>query len=190
MEPSLKAALIGALVTFIGTLIIFYLNRFHRWRGSKKKDQIEKEILTFRERDSESDIDKEFIFSLPYMKAEAYKSCHQNWDTGITLNMGKGNEDLIWFLRFSWLSLARFFPETYFSNKGHSTYIDEYIMQRTNYHYSRLEVGDMQKSGSISRLSLGHAVAKDIDTLVIELVEQVISNDDSRKEEWLKVWNR
>ena len=63
MEPSLKAALIGALVTFIGTLIIFYLNRFHRWRDSKKKDQIEKEILTFRERDSESDIDKEFIFS-------------------------------------------------------------------------------------------------------------------------------
>ena len=123
----MMSAIVDGLIGVVGSLCLFYLDRYYRNKDLKKKERIEKEILTFRERDSEQKIDKEFIFSLPKLKSEVYKNCHHNWDTGITLNMVRGNEDLIWFLRFCWLSLARFYPENYFSKKGHNNYIDEYI---------------------------------------------------------------
>ena len=185
----MMSAIVGGLIGVVGSLCLFYLDRYYRTKDLKKKERIEKEILTFRERDSEQKIDKEFIFSLPKLKSEVYKNCHKNWDTGITLNMIKGNEDLIWFLRFCWLSLARFYPENYFSKKGHNTYIDEYIIERTNYHYSMLEAGDTQKNGTIAKVRLGGAIANDLDKLIVDLVEQILSFDDPRKNNWFEKWN-
>lgn len=118
-----------------------------------------------------------------------YLNCHINWDSEIALNMMKGNEDLIWFLRFCWLSLVKFFPQDHFSTEGHVNYIDKFIMDRANYHYSRLDCSDQLKSGSISKIKLGSSIAKDIDQLIIDLVEQILHFENPRKEKWFQEWN-
>ncbi|MEG1235683.1 MAG: hypothetical protein RSE18_17865 [Acinetobacter sp.] len=132
----------------------------------------------------------EFIFSLPNLKQETYLSCHINWDTGITTYMVKGNDDLIWFLRYCWLSLSRFFPDNHFNINGHNSYIDHYILERIQYHYSRLDVMDTQRSGTISKVLLGSAVAKDLDILIVDLVDLILSVDEERKPEWFISWNQ
>lgn len=103
--------------------------------------------------------------------------------------MMKGNEDLIWFLRFCWLSLVKFFPQDHFSTEGYVNYIDKFIMDRANYHYSRLDCSDQLKSGSISKITLGSSIAKDIDQLIIDLVEQILHFENPRKEKWFQEWN-
>ncbi|WP_312087687.1 hypothetical protein [Acinetobacter variabilis] len=169
--------------------LLFYLNRFYTNYDKIKSQKILREKLLYREKDNELEADKIFIFSLPALKREVYLNCHVNWDSGITLNIMKGNEDLIWFLRFCWLSLVRFFPQDHFSAEGHIDYIDKLITDRANYHYSRLDCSDQLKSGSISKITLGYSIAKDIDQLIIELVEQLLPFEDSRKEKWFQDWN-
>ena len=55
-------------------------------------------------------------------------------------------------------------------------------MDRANYHSSRLDCSDQLKSGSISKITLGYSIAKDIDQLIIELVEQILHFENVRKE--------
>jgi len=189
MDSNILAATIGVIGGFLASLSLFYLNRFYTNYDKIKSEKILREKLLYREKDNELEADKIFIFSLPDLKREVYLNCHVNWDSGITLNMMKGNEDLIWFLRFCWLSLVRFFPQDHFSAEGHIDYIDKFITDRANYHYSRLDCSDQLKSGSISKITLGYSIAKDIDQLIIELVEQLLPFEDSRKEKLFQDWN-
>ncbi len=62
-------------------------------------------------------------------------------------------------------------------------------MDRANYHYSRLDCSDQLKSGSISKITLGSSIAKDIDQLIIDLVEQILHFENPRKEKWFQEWN-
>lgn len=190
MDSNILAATIGVIGGFLASVLLFYLNRFYTNYDKRKLEKIlQEEKLLYREKDSELEADQIFIFSLPNLKREVYLNCHINWDSGITLKMMKGNEDLIWFLRFCWLSLVRFFPQDHFSLEGHVSYIDKFIVDRANYHYSRLDCNDQLKSGSISKIMLGHSIAKDIDQLIIDLVEQILHFENPRKEKWFQDWN-
>lgn len=189
MDSNILAATIGVIGGFLASLLLFYLNRFYTNYDKRKSEKILREKLLYREKDSELEADQNFIFSLPNLKREVYLNCHINWDSGITLNMMKGNEDLIWFLGFCWLSLVRFFPQDHFSTEGHVNYIDQFIMDRANYHSSRLDCSDQLKSGSISKITLGYSIAKDIDQLIIDLVEQILHFENVRKEKWFQEWN-
>ncbi len=62
-------------------------------------------------------------------------------------------------------------------------------MDRANYHSSRLDCSDQLKSGSISKITLGYSIAKDIDQLIIDLVEQILHFENVRKEKWFQEWN-
>lgn len=188
MDSNIIAALIGSFGGFLTAIFVFYISRFYTDYDQSQLQKKIRENSVYRERSLEQQIDKEFIFSLPRLKQEVYSNCHTNWDTDITLNMIKGNDDLIWFLRFCWLSLARFFPETHFSNAGHNFYIDQYILERTDYHYSKLDVADIERSGNISRVQLGYAVASDLDALIADLVGQILNFENIRKEDWFSDW--
>ncbi|WP_257232872.1 hypothetical protein [Acinetobacter sp. YH01006] len=117
MDSNILAATIGVIGGFLASLLLFYLNRFYTNYDKRKSEKILREKLLYREKDSELEADQNFIFSLPDLKREVYLNCHINWDSEIALNMMKGNEDLIWFLRFCWLSLVKFFLKTIFQQK-------------------------------------------------------------------------
>ena len=188
MSNEIINALIGGFFTVLASLTTFYLTRYYLQKDKNKLDEDFKkyQIYPLKSRDCEADV--RFLMVLPALKKAIYKNCHLNWDTGITLDMTIGNNDLIWFLQWVWLGIARFYPEGHFGKKDNLTYIDTYIVERFLYHSAKLNTSDPVESGSISRVLLGMAVAEDLDRLILDLLEHMYFLDEELKDNIVSNW--
>lgn len=122
-------------------------------------------------RSTENEAHVRLVRHLPDMKAVAYQSSLQGWDTGVTFDMKEANYDLVDFLEFAWLRLAEFYPRNHFQTSSLRGYIEARIRTSFTFHWAKNEPAGPGSGGTIAGVSTGLAVIDELDDLIVDLAQ-------------------
>jgi hypothetical protein len=130
-----------------------------------------------------------FVNYLPKLKAVVLESARDGWDTGVTADMREASYDVIDFLEYAWLRLARFYPKNHWGGQDAETYIANYIRDRFAFHWSKYEPDGPGTGGTIVGVLVSGDVIKDMERLIEETVSALFMHQDNFdfmiwKQEW------
>jgi hypothetical protein len=196
MDPSIIAAIIGAIATIAAVFIAWVLQR-------KKGDlpevspipetdsgtKTEVEAKKYARRYLEYPSHYRFIWSLPKLKAVVLENAQQGWDTGVTADMREASYDVIDFLEYSWLRLAQFYPSEHWGGKDAEAYIRSYIQDRFTFHWSKHEPEGPGTGGTIVGVLTGSDVIEDLENLIVDTVSALFMYKDNFDfSTWKALW--
>lgn len=196
MDPSIIAAIIGAIATIAAVFIAWVLQR-------KKEESPEVSSIAESESDTKTEIEAKkytrryleypshyrFIWSLPKLKAVVLENAQQGWATGVTADMREASYDIIDFLEYSWLRLAQFYPPEHWGGKNSEAYIRSYIQDRFTFHWSKHEPEGPGTGGTIVGVLTGSDVIEDLENLIVDTVSALFMHkDDFDFSTWKVSW--
>lgn len=195
MEPTIAAAIIGAIATVVAVFVAWYLQRPKAPTLNQSAAQNEAKAIadeaprTFARRYLEYPSHYRFIKSLPKLKAVVLENAQEGWDTGVTVDMTEASYDVIDFLEYVWLRLAQFYPEKNWDKKGAEEYIRNYIQSRFSFHWSKHEPDGPGTGGTIVGVLTGGDVITDLENLISDTVSALfIYNDEFDFQAWKSAW--
>lgn len=196
MDPSIIAAIIGAIATILAVIIGWLLQR-QKEESSKASPGVEDnsdtkteiEAKKFARRYLEYPSHYRFVWSLPRLKQVVLENAQQGWDTGVTADMREASYDVIDFLEYSWLRLAQFYSNEHWDGKDAETYIRNYIQDRFSFHWSKHEPEGPGTGGTIVEVLTGGDVIEDLENLIVDTVSSLfICKDDFDYPAWKSAW--
>jgi hypothetical protein len=198
MDSSIIAAIIGAVATIIAVFIGWLLQKSSReipqniqTKIDNKPSNTETEAKKFAQRYLDYPSHYRFVKALPKLKTVVLENAQQGWDSGVTADMRQASYDVIDFLEYSWISLARFCPSDYWGGKDAETYIRNFIQDRFTFHWFRHEPEGKGVGGTIVGVVTGGDVINDLENLIEETVSALFKGkDDFDLTTWLAEWKR
>jgi len=158
--------------------------------NSKKSFKNEDPASMFARRYLEYPSHYRFVKYLPKLKAVVLESAREGWDTGVTADMREASYDVIDFLEYAWLRLARFYPKNHWGGQDAETYIGKYIRDRFAFHWSKYEPDGPGTGGTIVGVLVSGDVIKDMERLIEDTVSALFMHqDDFDFIIWKQEWN-
>jgi hypothetical protein len=96
------------------------------------------------------------------------------WDTGNTLTMNQGNNDMIDFYEEVLIELSTFYPKGHFNNQNPKKYFSEIISSTFLWHRLILEPHGIGTGGTIVSTLTGGNVMYDLKRMVIDMVNSLL----------------
>lgn len=195
MDSTIIAAIIGAIATIIAVFIAWFLQRDNKINEIESTQDLEEDAeqspaRNFSQRYLEYLSHYRFVKSLPKIKVVILENAQEGWDTGVTADMREASYDVIDFLEYAWLRLARFYPENHWKDQDAESYIRNYIQDRFSFHWSKHEPEGPGTGGTIVGVLTGGDVISDLESLVSDTVSALFMyNDDFDYSAWKKEWN-
>jgi len=107
----------------------------------------------------------------------------------VTADMREASYDVIDFLEYTWLRLAKFYPAKHWGKKDAETYIQDYIRERFAFHWSKYESKGSGTGGTIVGVLAGGDVIKDLERLIMDTVSALFMyKDDFDFQGWKSEW--
>ncbi|MGH8532768.1 MAG: hypothetical protein ACREV1_08610 [Gammaproteobacteria bacterium] len=195
MDPTILAAVIGAIATVVAVVIGWFLQRPMTPPTDQSPTRIDAKGAAdeapraFARRYLEYPSHYRFIKSLPKLRAAVLENAQEGWDTGVTADMREASYDVIDFLEYAWLRLAQFYPEKHWDKKGAEVYIREYIQSRFSFHWAKHEPDGPGTGGTIVGVLTGGDVMADLEGLIADTVSALFKySDDFNFQEWKIAW--
>lgn len=194
MDSTITAAIIGAIATIAAVFIGWLLQRDKKANEIESIPELEEDISqspasTFAQRYLKYPSHYRFIKSLPKIKTVVLENAQEGWGTGVTADMREASYDVIDFLEYAWLRLARFYPENHWKDQDAESYIRNYIQDRFSFHWSKHEPEGPGTGGTIVGVLTGSDVISDLENLISDTVSALFMyNDDFDYSAWKKEW--
>ncbi|PTY38430.1 hypothetical protein BGP77_12015 [Saccharospirillum sp. MSK14-1] len=195
MDSNIVSAIIGAFATVIAVVVAWLLQTSNNKKSAPKKlttkpkGTTESPANTFSRRYLDNPSHYRFIKALPVMRKAVMENAREGWDTGITTDMRQASYDVIDFLEYAWLVIARFYPDKHWANQDAESYIRQYITDRFTFHWSKHEPNGPGSGGTIVGVQAGGDVISDLENLITDTVSALSIQGDfdflAWKDEWL-----
>lgn len=131
-----------------------------------------------------------FVNSLPDAKGQAIRRSKAGWDSGVTSEMLNANYMYVEFLQGVLLTLASFYEGKPFNSPDPRRYFSSFIASLYYWHRAAGEPGGPGSGGTSLGVSVGGAVASDVEAMIWEMVRAI--SDQLFGEHWadfnLKRW--
>lgn len=199
MDSTLIAGILTAIATILAVIIGYYLQRPKIQPELLRKDLADNQQL-IEPNEALDDYDQRyldypshyrFVKGLPQLYLAVCKNAQEGWDTGITGDMRQASYDVIDFLEYVWLRLAKFYPENHWDGKTAQAYIQNYLQERFIFHRSKHEPNGPGTGGTIVYILTGSDVIRDLEELINDTVDSLFMyNDDFDLEAWRKEWRK
>lgn len=188
MDSTLLAGIIGAVATVLAVVLAWYLQRPKEAESVLPKAE-EDAPRAYARRYLEYPSHYRFVKLLPKLRALVADNAQEGWDSGVTSDMREASYDVIDFLQFAWLRLAKFYPDNHWGTATAEQYICSYIQDRFSFHWSKHEPGGPGTGGTIVGVLTGGDVIADLEALVADTVTTLFShNEDFDLDQWRKDW--
>jgi hypothetical protein len=138
-----------------------------------------------RMKPSQAEIDA-VIEALPNILGDAVRSGKSDYDSGTTFGMIQAAARASEVTKQIWLRLSQAFPEVHFGGRPAEEFIDDYIQQRSEWHYALAEPEGPGTGGTIVGILVSRGVLNDLHAAVMETVRSIRGLGYSRRE--LEAW--
>ncbi|MDB5931915.1 MAG: hypothetical protein JWR60_3622 [Polaromonas sp.] len=195
MDPTILAAIIGAVATLATGIILWHLQRPKATTtpaphaGVVGNETNAGGATTYARRYLEHPSHYRFVKSLPKLKAVVLENAQEGWDTGVTVDMREASYDVIDFLEYVWLRLALFYPQQHWNGQSAADHICDYIQNRFAFHWSKHEPDGPGTGGTIVGVLTGGDVMSDLTNLIADTVSALfVNNDEFDFLAWRAAW--
>jgi hypothetical protein len=135
----------------------------------------------------------DFVRLLPPVRASAYHSAREDWDSGVTARMVQATYRIVDVLEDVLASLATYYPAGHFDRENPRDYISELLATRFRWHRYRHERHGKGKNGTIVQTLVAGSVLADVERMIEEMVGSLTldwSGETSLFGQWKMEWER